>query len=209
MKVRSDFVTNSSSSSFVIFDKSKEYPEYCKPLSKELIKDCVDSILAVYKDVENKLCAEGEKEFLSHIPERIKDYQIFEEGEIKEIAEAFRNEFWSASGVYIPDEIHNDLKRANYDTYYKRPKKEEVETAYAKLTEFCAKNNLDINEIFGNEGISQDYDEVDGWWRYYYDFEYQEALRGNFCIITGENAFSYGVIQFIEDTFGGKVFHLG
>ena len=207
MKVRSDFVTNSSSSSFVIFDKSKAYPECYKPLSKKLIKDCVDKILVVYQDIENKIC--GEKEFLSYIPERMKDYQVFEKGEIKEIAEAFRNECWSASGVYIPDEIHNVLKRANYDNYYKRPKKEEIETAYAKLTEFCVRNNLDINEIFDNEGISQDYDEVDGWWRYYYDFEYQEALRGSFCIITGENAFSYGVIQFIENIFSGRVFHLG
>ena len=56
--------------------------------------------------------------FFEYLPERIKDYNIFEKGETKEIADAFHNECWSASGIYIPDEIHKILKKANSTEFY-------------------------------------------------------------------------------------------
>lgn len=200
MKIRNSFITNSSSSSFVI-SKSENKPN----LTKELIKECIDEILETYKNVSNKTLV-GEDNFLSHLPERFKDYKIFESSEVKEIAEAFKNECWSASGIYIPDEIHNILKRVNVGNVFRRPSMGEVETACNELARFCINKRIDPGNIFNTENLGSD--EYDFAYDYY-DYEFQEALRGDFVIITGENAFPYGVYDLLSDTLGTERYHLG
>lgn len=205
MKIRNSFVTNSSSSSFVIYDNT----QYRVPLTKELIKECVDEIMQTYSNISNKTMrkdSDNNKKFLEHLPERFKDYQIFQKGEIKEIAEAFHNEFWSASGVYIPDEIHDILKKVNSSDIFRSPSKKEVDCAVKKLKVFCEKEKLHITEIFDTEYLSKDdYDFVHD----YYDHEYQQALRADFVIITGENVFPYSTYELIEEIFCAKRYHLG
>ena len=211
MKIRNNFVTNSSSSSFVIHENYEEGKEYRNKLDIETIKNLIDNVLEVYREYENIICKQdAEKKFLESLPERFKDYKIFTTDQIKEITEAFHNEAWSASGVYIPDEIHNVLKRTEYDAPYKRPEKSEVKKAYKELEKFCKENNINPYDIFQKDGINQNYKDEDGWWHYYYDFEFQQALRGDFCIITGENAFPYGVIQCLESNLAYTgCYHLG
>ena len=214
MKIRSDFVTNSSSSSFVIFDDAQEYSKYRHPLTKETIKKLIDDVLMVYRNFEETICKEdSERIFLEALPERFRDYQIFKKGQIEEITKAFEGEFWSASGVYIPDEIHDVLKRTEYDAPYKRPTKKEVKEACKKLENFCKEKNISMGNIFNKNALTQYFTECNsGEWYFspYYDYEFQEALRGDFCIITGENAFPYGVITFLENVLPDtKYYHLG
>lgn len=203
MKIRNSFVTNSSSSSFVISNNL----EYHLPLSKELIKECLDDIFKTYCNVTNKrLRKDINSNFFEYLPERIKDYNIFEKGETKEIADAFHNECWSASGIYIPDEIHKILKKANSTEFYGAPSKQDIKNAQKELEKLCKENNIDSKEIFnidryGTDEYDYNYD--------YYDFEFQQALRGDFVIITGENAFPYETFELIESILSASRYHLG
>ena len=168
MKVRNSFVTNSSSSSFVIFNQS----EYRIPLTKDLINECIDEIMSTNEKLENKVYdPKKEAAYLKELPKRSKDYKVFEKSEIKKIAEAFHNECWSASGIYIPDEIHNVLKRSGDFSFWRSPSRNMIVEAENKLAEFCIKNRIDPAEIFIEE-----YDKRDDCYDYdYYDFEFQQA----------------------------------
>lgn len=205
MKIRDSFVTNSSSSSFVIYNNT----QYNVTLTKELIKECIYEIMETYSNLGSKILrkdVDGNENFFKYFPERKKDYQVFQKGEIKEIAEAFHNECWTASGVYIPDEIHNILKKVNSTDIYRSPSKKEVNGAIEKLTRFCIENKIKIDDIFNTEYLSKDeYDYVYD----YYDHEYQQALRADFVIITGENAFPYSTYDLIEEILGAHRYHLG
>lgn len=205
MKIRDNFVTNSSSSSFVIYNNT----EYNVPLTKELIKECVDEIMETYYNLGVKTLRKdvsGNENFFKYLPEREKDYEVFQKGEIKEIAEAFHNECWSASGVYIPDEIHNILRRVNSTDIFRNPSKKEVDSAIKELRKFCEKENVKIEDIFDTEYLSKDeYDYVHD----YYDHEYQMALRADFVLITGENAFPYSTHELIEEVLNAHRYHLG
>lgn len=190
MKIRNSFVTNSSSSSFCIVHYENE-----EPTNKEHIREVVEKVLNIYKEFDN--------------PEYVKkhdwkDYKIFKSNEIEGIAEAFRNECWSASGVRIPDDLHKTFESCSYLNKKMRPTKKQYEAAIKQLIELYGKEKA--KDIFD---IDMKYDKDNAMEFGYYDEEFQKALRADFTLITGENVFPYSCIEMLEDLLHAKQYHLG
>ncbi len=189
MKIRNSFVTNSSSSSFIISSN-----EYHPKTNIEHIKEVLKDIITLY-----------EKHSGLSI---MNDYKIFESSDIKGITDRLHNECWSASGIKLPDDIHEMFCSLRYYNRKMRPKEEDFKKAIQELIaqygEEKVKDIVNYEKItFGEDGISNEEEFA------YYDEEFQKALRGDFVIITGENIFPYSIRELIEDLLNAEYNHLG
>lgn len=217
MKIRNNFVTNSSSSSFCFFKS-----EYRPNLSKEEIDKTLKDLIKFYKKY-------GSESYVTK--HDFTDYKIFSGDQIEEITEALHNEFWSASGIKIPDEMHSRFERVGHYLTGNRPTVKELledekfltdnygkekaneifdfksiwekcEKSTQKLVEKCVKNGGKYMEKCDNITVPNEKFA-------YYDNEFQKAIRADFVVITGENVFPYSFFDLIQDLLGGERDHLG
>lgn len=196
MKMRNSFVTNSSSSSFCIHKN-----ETNKDVSIEKIENAIEDVLTLYKRYIT------DKNYLEK--HDWNDWKVFEGSQIKDIAEALYDESWSASGVKIPDEIHKMFSSLSYGNEKMRPTFKQFWNAINDLIQSfgkdVTKNIIDFESVDNKK--TNEILEVNNY--IYYDKEFQEAIRADFVVITGENVFPYSCIDLISDILQADYTHLG
>lgn len=195
MKIRNSFVTNSSSSSFLI-STSEYYPE---KTNKEHIKEVIEDVLELFKKYDKNHYT---------VPHDYDDYEIFEGCEIEKIVERLHNESWTASGVKLPDEIHKMFCSLSYSNDKMRPKEQEFKDVIKNLIEQYGEDKvreiIDYDEIkFSMDGVVCEDEFV------YMDEDFQNAIRADFVVITGENVFPYSANEIIESLLHAEYVHLG
>lgn len=196
MKIRNSFVTNSSSSSFCIHKKDTN-----KDISKDKIENAINDVLTLYKKYITDMDYLKKHDW--------NDWQVFEGEQIENIAEALHNESWSASGVKIPDNAHKMFSSLSYGNEKMRPTFKQFWNTINDLIhlygEDIVKNIIDFESVPNKQ--TDKVLEVNNY--IYYDKEFQDAIRADFVVITGENVFPYSCIDLIEDILQAEYTHLG
>ena len=138
-------------------------------------------------------------------------FGVYKSDNIKGITEAFKNECWSASGVRLPDDIHSIFRRADHFGYYRKPTTQEVKDAIDNCEKFFKDNNiqLTVEDVFHFRTEHDEDNDEHVPECYYYDHEFQDALRADFVLITGENVFPEWLKNLVESEFNAKCYHLG
>ncbi len=195
MKVRNSFVTNSSSSSFLI-TANEYHPE---KTNKEHIKEVIEDVLGVFKKYDNGYY-DGVHDY--------SDYEIFEGSEIEKIAERLHDEWWSASGIRLPDDVHKMFCSLSYSNNAMRPKEQDLKKVIKDLISKYGEEK--VRDIIDYDSIKFSMDEIVCEDRFLYkDEEFQNAIRADFVVITGENVFPYSTREVIQDLLHADYNHLG
>lgn len=198
MKYRNSFITNSSSSSFIIDNPDKRYYPNLPDYTIESINEKLNKILDLYEDLT------GRKVHREYI-------HVVDTKDINVVKELYENECWSASGKRLPDLVHEFLDFAegkeikDIFTYnYVQKLLTENNFTEGSLMEYINISIISLG-LKPEDIYSTEYRTLD-----YYDCEFQNAIRADFLIIGGDNVIPYECIDFIKNMLDVKTYtHLG